>query len=610
MPISLSNLRCRLDSEVDSALFSYQERLSDQLLSIRDRLTSLKSEGELLASTLLDPLESNLDYVLAAAGASTTSLMDSLSLVDPSSKVDMESTMGDRFNMKVVNGRYILPGTRDVSSIQVLSRVLGGFDSLYTTFPDLSDIPITDDSDSRTYSTLLGLGSRMVMIVTYMKRTVTPATSCTPEVYVEEEVTVGVDIPLSRATSISGVSVDSLRIYIFWLGRPESTESVRSKSRVLELSGSQFVDAVSLTSRENFFVYVIRDPADIPRISGAFGDDASDVVSRIEGPIEFFPSPEDISLNLRNSLRASPGSVGPSGVPDLSSPSVSVLSVIDVDSTFGLSKLAASLTYSLSSLEGDVAVFAEALANSISSQIQVISAAMEEAQEVVASILGRVTNLLSIVNGLFNDLSNGLLDCVLGPSFSTGSLAAAGIPSDSSGIGGIGGLGSPGTPGASTSNPLDSILSLIEDQSSLVTSYISSVSNLVGSLSDISCGSSFVDSAALLRSSGPISCVTESPEYDGVEIPPLFEEVMGTTKVVMDLLTSLFDGVRSDLRGLKMSVRSMSLSIRPSLERRNSSFSSSSFPSPPGSPGCAPPEAARLASLLAQRAISGFSSGG
>lgn len=609
MPTSLSTIRCRIDAELDAALFAYQERLGDQLIAIRSRLEALQAEGEALSSSVIDPLKTNLDYVLASADTSTTELMDSLLMVDPSSPSDLESTLGDRFDLTIVNGRYILPGTKDVSSIQLFARVLGGFEELYSVLPDLAEIPITDDSDSRTYSTVLGISTRMVMVVTYLKVTTTPATSCTAEIVVTEEITVGVDISLSQASAISDVPVENLRIYIFWLGSPEATERNRSKARVLELTNAQFVDAVSLTSRENFIVSVIRDPADIPRLSGAFGDDAGDVVSRVTGPIEFFPSSEDIASSIRDSLRKSPGSVGPSGFSDLSSPGVSVLSVIDVDSTFGLSKLAASLTYSLSSLAGDAAAFAEALSNSIQSQIQVLTSAIEEAQQVVAEVLGNITNLMSLVQSLFNDISNGLLDCVFGSSFSLESFSSVGIPSSPGGIGGVGGLGSPGVPGASTSNPLDSVLSLVEGQSSVINSYISSVSGLVGSLSDLSCGSSFVDSSALLQPSGPIRCQIDQSINDGFELPSLFEEVMGTTKVVMDILTSLFDGVRADLRSLKISIRSMSLSLRQSLDRRNSSFSAGSLPSPPGSPGCAPPEASRLASLLAQRAIAGFTEG-
>jgi len=606
MPISLSTLRCRLDSELDAALFSYQERLGDQLLSIRSQLASLRTEGESLRESFLDPLRRNLDYVLASADTSTSEVMNSLSFVDPSSPADLEATIGDRFNLSVVNGRYILPGTRDIAPIKLLSRVLGGFDRIYDTFPDLDETPITDDSDSRTYSTLLGVRTRMILVCTYIRVSVTEATSCTPEVRVEEEITVGVDIPLSRASLLAGVPIDQLKLYIFWLGNPESSESSRSKARVLGLTNSQFVDAVSLTNRDNFTVSVIRDPADIPRLSAAFGPDAPAVVSRVSGPIEFFPSSDDVALSVRSALRASPGSIGPSGVSDLSSPGVSIFSVINVDSTFGLSKIAASLTYSLSSLSSDAAALAEALSNSISSQLQVITAAMEEAQQVVSEILGTLTNLLSLANSIFNDLSNGLLDCLFGSSFSSSSFAPTGIPSVPSGIGGIGGLGSPGTPGASTSNPLETVLSLIETQSSLVNSYVSSVSSLVGSLSDLSCGSSFVSSSPLLQPSGPLTCQIDSAIDSGFELPPLFEEALGTTKVVMDLMTTLFDGVRANLRSIKMSVRSMSLSLRASLERRNSAFSSSSFPSPPGSPGCAPPEASRLASLLAQRAIAGF----
>lgn len=608
MPFSLSTIRCRLDSGLDSALFDYQERLGEQLLAARAEMETLRTLGAALTSSFSDPLRARLDAILATAGTSTEGLIDATSLVDGDSPADVEAAVGDRFRITVVNGRLILPGTRDLSAIQLFARVLGGFEEIFRVLPDLAILPITDDTDSRTYSTPLEVTPRFVLVSTYLKRTITPATSCSPEIVVETEVTLGTDLPLADAASSAGISVDDIRIYIFWVGRPEASESTRRKARILGLTNSQFVDAVAKVSRENFIVSVIPDPAEISRVAGAFGPDAADVIRRVDGPVELFPTAEDTADLIRRTLRGSfPGSAGPSGMPDYSSPGVAILGTIDIGRTFDLDRLAENLL-TQSGDSPSAAEYAEAVGNTIRSQLLILQTLIPEAQGVIGGVLNEITNLLSVVNMLFNDMANGLLDCLFGASYSPmgGSFALSG--SLGVGIGGIGGPGSPGTPGVSDSNPFDEILSLIEGQSTLITDFLGSVSTLLGLASDVSCGSSFVTSSSSLESSfgGPLSCQSDLARAAGFELPEVFQDSLGVTKVVMDTLTTLFDTVRVALRGLRMTTSSMSLSLRLSLERRNSSSSAGSLPSPLGSPGCAPPEATRLAALLVARAVAGF----
>jgi len=609
MPSSLSTIRCRLDPGLDSALFDYQERLGAQLLAARAEMDTLRALGASVTSDFSDPLRSSLDSILAAANTSTEGLIDATSLVDGESTADIEAAIGDRFRITIVNGRLIMPGTRDLSAIQLFSRVLGGFEEIFRVLPDLADVPITDDSDFRTYSTPLEITPRFVMVTTYMRRNVTPETACSPEVVVEQEITIGIDRPLAEAAASVGISTADVRIYIFWVGRPEATDATRRKARILGLTNSQFVDAVSKTSRQNFIVSVIPDPSEIPRVAGAFGDDADDVIRRLTGPVELFPSPEDMASLIRDTLRSSsPGSAGPSGMPDFSSAGVSLFRTLDINRTFDLERL----SQNLASQGGDnpsAREYAEALGATIQSQLLIIQTIINEAQGVIGNVLNEITNLVSMVNMLFNDMANGLLDCLLGPAYSPmgGSLASV-SGSVTVGIGGIGGSGSPGTPGSSDSNPFDTVLSTIEGQITLITDFLRSVSNLLGIVSDVSCGSSFVSSSSSLQSTfgGSLPCQSDLARQAGFELPISIEDTLGIVKVVMDVLTTLFDTVRVALRGLRTTVRSMSLTLRVSLERRNSSASAGSLPSPPGSPGCAPPEATRLAALLVARSIAGF----
>ena len=607
MPFSITTLRCRLDPELDAALFSYQERLGDQLISARAQLDVISALGASVTSAFSDPMRRSLDALLATADTSTEAVMDATLMVVGDSVADVEAAITDRFDLTVVGGRLILPGTSDLSPIQTFARVLGGFEEIFRVLPDLAGI-VGSDSDTGSYApSPLEITTRLVMVTTYLKRTITPATSCTPEIVVETEVTIGVDLPVLDSLASAGITEESLRIYLFWIGRPQATAATRSKSRLLGLTNAQFVDAVSVTSRENFFVSVIRDPVDIARVDSAFGDDATETLGRLTGPVSLFPSPEDMAALIRDSLRSSfPGSAGPSGLPDFSSPALSLLTVLDIDKTFRLDDLAASMVSQGGGTDA-ASQFAEAMGNAIRSQLAVISTIIREAQAVITGVLNQVVGLTSLVNMLLNDLANGLMDCLLGSSFSpAGSFASIDI--GIGGIGGIGGAGSPGTPGASSSNPLDSILSLIEDQSSLITDFFRSISSLLGIVSDVSCSGGFTSSAVSSMPSfgGPIPCQADAARAAGFELPVFMQESLGITKVVMDVLTSLFDTVRTTMRGLRVTVNSLSLSLRLSLSRRSSAASASSLPSPPGSPGCASPQATRLAALLVQRSIEAF----
>ena len=133
MPFSISTLRCRLDPDLDAALFDYQERLGNQLTTARAQLAVISSLGASVMSDFAAPLRSSLDAILASAGTSTEGLIDATSLVDGDSSSDIEAAIGDRFRITIVGGRLILPGTRDLSAIQlfhvcwVVSRRFSGF---------------------------------------------------------------------------------------------------------------------------------------------------------------------------------------------------------------------------------------------------------------------------------------------------------------------------------------------------------------------------------------------------------------------------------------------------------------------------------------------------
>jgi hypothetical protein len=491
--------------------------------------------------------------------------------------------------------------------VRTFARLLGSFDAIYDLAPDLNDYA-ADTGSGSDFRDVRTPTPRFFMVTSLVETVVTAATTCTPEIVTTTETTVGADIPLAAAAEAAGVSEDELKIYIFWFGTPRASSFIRNKARVLGLSNDQFVDAVSLTSSDNFVVIKIPDPTVIPRLTGFFGDEAEDIVNRTPGTIGFDVDPFSIAETIRNSITKSSGGAGPSGARDFSSSAFSLLSTLDFNKTFQLDAIVPQLGGTPSNYSDlDAAVeFADGISAAVESQIAVLSTIINESQGVITSVMNDVTNLTSVVNLLFGDMENGVLGCLFGNSFNPATaFPSAGSPSVDVGIGGIGGPGTPGTPGVPTSNPIQNIINLVETQVSTVTGLINRIKSLFSDMDSISCMGSFVAGAQSLQNQFPggvLECETEAAEAEGFELPDEFADGLGAVKVVMDLISRLFDSAISNLRTLRTTVTGLSLSIRLNVEQANFSGSSSL----PTGAGCAPEQVTQLSNLLRNRSRRGF----
>lgn len=602
MPFSVKHIRCRVDPDLDEALFDFQERLGDQYLGAQAVLEELETIRASVEADLLDPLKSDLDQVLAVANTSTEEMEDAMSLVGGDTPEDVEFSIGERYDINVINGRVIPDGDFDISALQSLTRLAGSIDAVLTHIPEIEDIPIDIASD-RSFRELVEFSPRFLFVTTYMKQTIVPATKCSPELVIEEEITAGVEIPLSAAAASVGVEEEDLRIYIFWIGDPDASSRLRLKARSMGLTNAQFVQAVSLRSTTDFIVEKIDDPMDILRLLAAFGSDIDSVLERARGPIELFEDSHAVVESLRDLFGRSSGGAGPSGFRDFSSPAANLLSVIDIDKTFKLTETFDAIgDYP----EGGPATqFVAGLTAAIKSQLFALTSILAQAQGLLQSVLTELANLQSIVFNIFSDLSNGLLDCLFGGTFSP-SLGFPPIGSPGVGIGGIGGSGTPGTPGVPTANPLEGLINTIEGQSTLVRQFTNTMNELFGSISSISCSGGFLAGALGGSNAFPgtfMDCQSQQLADQGLEIPDFALDAMGVVKEVMDFISSLFDFATSNLRNLRMTAISLGQSLRSTLASRSDTPATGT-----GSGGCAPPEAAALAAVLQQRAIEAFSS--
>lgn len=605
MPFSVKQIRCRVDPDLDEALFDFQERLGDQYLGAQSVLAELETIRASVEADLLTPAQGSLNRVLAVADTSTSEMEDAMDLVVAGTTEDVESSIGDRYGINVVNGRIVPDGDLDISAIQELTRLTGGsVADVLEYIPEIEDLPIDSGAD-REFREMVSFAPRFILVATYLKTTVTPATKCSPEIVVEEEITAGVEVPLSTAAASLDVAVDDLRIYIFWLGTPDAGPRIRAKARSLGLTNAQFVDAVSLSSSENFRVRKIDDPMDILRLIAAFGGDVDDILSRVSGPISLFEDPTQLIDDIRDTFGRSTGASSPSGFRDFSSPASSLLSVIDIDKTFNLTETLEGLSSADDGSSLPATQFVAGITGAIQSQLLAITAILTQAQGILAGVLTEVSNLQTIVFNVFSDLSNGTFDCLFGAGFSTSlGFPEAGSPGSISGVGGIGGPGTPGTPGLPSDNPLEDLISSIEGQSQLIRDFTGSLNELFGSISSISCMGSFVAGAITSQNSFPnsfISCASELAQDAGLEMPENVLDSIGVVKQVMDFVSSLFDFATSNLRTLRLTAVGLSSTLRQTLSTRSATTALGT-----GSGGCAPPEAARLASLLQSRAEAAF----
>ena len=608
MPFSAYTIRCRVDPELDSALLSFQERMGEQYLASSAALLELESIRESLESSVTKPLKSGLDKLLATRNISSSDISDVMSLTVTDSREDLESSIRDRFGINIVNGRVIPPGNTEVSSLKVLTRLVGGISKLIRYTPDLMDVPISSGSED-SYRSSSDLKNRFLFVTTYTETTVVPATKCSPEFTQTLTRTAAVDASLTDAARLVDKDPEDLTGHLFWLGQPDPSPLNRNKATSLGLSKSQFIDALSLRSTESLVVYRISDPLSIVRIFLSFGLDSDSVIERSDRPISTEIDPATLVSDLRDTLSRSSGSSTPTGFRDLTSSAPALVSSIDLDATFSLSDSLSTLENEIPLLSPEAGAIVTAIVGTLRSQLLALKSALSEAQEFVSSVFIELSNVQTLVYNLLGNRSTGLMDCVFGSGFSPSfSYPDAGVSSLVDGIGGVGGPGTPGTLGITDSNVLEDIITTIENQSTMIRDFSSKFNNLMGSLSSVSCAGSFISNSLVSvprLPSAPLSCLVEESIDFGFELPSSIQEVVGLHKQAMDFASTLFDFSISNSRALRLASKNLALSLRSELETGMSMSSSGTGSSPGGT--CSSPETARLSQLLQQRAQASFS---
>jgi len=619
--MSIATLRCQTDIDIDAALAEYQDSLGVQLVQMREALAIVSQNAAVMESEFSGPLRSSLNAIFASADSSLDEFLDLAGIPAGGTRDDMERAFGDRYGLVIVNGRLILEGEVDLGPIRSLARLLGGLDGIYEKFPFLATTPISDDTGSSSFVPAPSFPARAVIVYTrYVTKTL-PDTF--PEVTFTDEETLGVDIPIADVIS-AGVSESEIRVNVFWMGPPSLSEDVRRSFRSFGLTNDQFVNAVSSTESDNFTVNTIVNPMDIPRVSVAFGDDADLVLERAIRPVSLFNDPSDAARVLRQFVsRSVPGSAGPSGVQDLSSPASAVMSVLDVSKTFNTDEFADGLGTQTDPENLPATQYAEGISKSIKTSLAVSSSMFSEFQSTISAPLNSMSSLLSAAGALLGDTSSDVMDCILGPAFSPS--FAYGVPSVTT----LGG-GTPGIPGVTIASPLEAALSTIEDKIETALIFLDGVAGVTGSLQGTACTGSFLSGASGALSPdipGLTTCASVREIDAGFSLPPFYSDSLGVAKLITDTLTSMTSTFRMNIRMMRIQMVSMRMHIRDTVFRRGPTGDTSipgipPVPSLPGIPdipgvpslpgatfpgqGCAAPEVSRLAALLKARSMEGF----
>jgi len=567
------------------------------------------------------PLRSALGAVLASGDSSLDEFLDLSGIPQGDTPDDLERAFDERYGITIVDGRLILDGDVDVSSIKTLARMLGGLSGIYDKFPFLGDHPVDDDLGSSSFVEAPSFPIQLLVVFSRHISSTIPETF--PPVSFTDEEVLGVDVSLSSILDLPGVVESEVITNVFWLGQSSPVASARRKMRSLGLPGSYFVDAVSGSSSSSLVVNTIPNPLDIPRFSAAFGSSADAVLQRVTRPLSLFPDPSDAAEAITRFIqRSTPGGAGSSGVQDFSSPTSALMSVLDIGKTFNIDEFSDSLGVSTDPDNLPATQFAEGISKSIKTNLAVSNAMMAEFQSAVSGPLNSMLSLQSVANSLLNDPSGQVMNCVLGAGFSPSfDYGVPGVPSI--------GAGTPGIPGVTTASALESALSTIENKVDFALSFLDGVSGVTGALQGVSCTGSFLSGSNSLTPSLPsfMPCAAERQEDLGFSLPPFHADSLGVAKIITDTLTSVASSFRLNIRMMKMQMVSMRSSIRDTVFLRGSSGSTSlpGIPDVPGLPGipdipaspslpggslpgggCAAPAASLLSSLLRQRSLEGF----
>jgi len=554
------------ENDVDIALLNHQERLAEIQTAMEPDLAALKAQASALQSSFITPFENNLERLLAPTGFSVQEMSDQMGLLSSTSKVDNEIYLQTRYGISVVNGRVLVPGGVNITALKVLKRLVGTTAQINALIPELASVDVTQPF------TIAPLPSRFIFIITKEDSVVVDTTKCRKGYTTTTEVTVGINRSIgSVLKQYPSLTREDLKLYVFWVGEPAATKLTRRSAFQWGLTNEEFAYALTQTSINNLYVYVISNPIDLINITDTFND-TDDILDRGPDTINMNPSPDEIVTEVNKAMPVQTGSNTSVGASDCGSGPGNIFNTVDVDKTFGVTdNLVPDPCYGVTAAQGvidDAMTKASKVMNAVTTALNTPQIMLNNLNNEIATIarpvMNKLTQLLSVASNILGDPD--FLKCYFTGSFSI-DLALGGL------------LG-----------PLNKLMDLLDKGAAAIYDFLDIISKLLILLGQIACIQGSLSEmfdisggvlSRLTTTFGLQCAITDKPNFGDC-----FTKGVNLAKYAAGLLNTLFAALLFNLRALQMFVLNLQTNLKGAVE--SSSLGSL----------CNPTETAILTALL------------
>lgn len=579
-------LQCT-EEDITKALLAHGEKIGEIGIDIKSQLAAIKTKADQVVSEYTDPIKKQLARVLAPTGKSVEAMIEELELLNGTTQSEIETSIKNRFGLSIVNGRLLVKGKSNTLALRELYRLLNNsISAVEALIPEITSFNSADRFNVPI------IQPRFFVIFTKEERVKTTGDKCTPDSIADTETVLGIDIPINKLTYLNNIGREQLIANVFWVGSPSASATNRRKAKKLQFTDDEFVsivttegvqdyDGVALTIR----VYTLDDPFLVKKIQEMTGDDtteAGDIIERGPDRINLTPTTNEIYTEANKALTKRPSAKTKKGAKDFASGPTSVIQVIDIEKTFDPNQIinynpastedpcfidTAALAGDLRDLLSDAHDFMGDVLSAMNSPQRMLNELIAGLSDAASGALNELTSVLGVVNNTLN--SPDFLQCFFGASFS--------VDFEFGNV-----LG-----------PLNDLLDILEDGSSIALEFLDLISDILSALGQLACIQAAL-TGGLTGALGPaadalaslgVNCVLQGPE-----LPKCIQEVIDAAALAADFMWNLLAAALTSIRVLHLSLKSLSLSIRGNIATNAGTT-------------CNPAETALLTALLVEKTL-------
>lgn len=559
------------EDDLDGLLLQYTDLIANIYRSTRSIIDSASELGESVSSTSTGLL-SDIDSLLAETGASLSDVIDDTCLRPASNRSEIEDMLS-RNGTYVVNGRFLVPGNVDTSSFRRFLELVGGLDAAINLLPEI---------DALRNDTFLNIQTRFIYIITRRSEELVGRIydgPCVPDgvrrsspCEILESVSFEQTIAINKSISEIRNEIpefDELEIseYLFWIGRPRITESVRSLANRFEISEDRIISSVSLESDEDFSVYNL-NIANILSIIDVFEDDAESIILRGPPSINISPSFGEIVETVLESIEPRPGARNSCGSRSYIDPSSGILSVIDLNKTIP------NELETCSDTSIDLSAVNLALTEALNAP-NIATDALARLSSTLNGVLSNLASTMSLIQELVLDRDN--LECLKGPDFT--------FDTPPFGLG----------PLSTSGSFLRSINRSLQGGISDIQAFVAQYSDILRGIQQLACIAGFVSQSFETKPVDLLKSICNNRD-DFANLPVCFPDFTTIGNIRSNIVLALASQALQNLNSFVIDLESIILSLS-ALDQPTSTLGG----------GCFPSAASTLVSAIRNRIItSGF----